>query len=397
MMRLAAVCLTALTATGAVQDEQIVLTNARILSVSGEPIAKGAVIVSGGKIVAVVDNTAFPEAKVLDLSGKVIIPGLIDAGCTLGIAGPANEDGEEVAPQVRIVDSLDPRSPDLARARQNGVTAAFVEPGNRGVIGGVASVVRTAGTSRAAMVVRESAAIKAAIGPTPAQGNFSPRGSAPTFFARRPTTRMGVAWEFRKAFFDAGRRPGDDPGKAVLVQALAGRIPVRIAASRQTDLETAMQIAEELGLTICFEEAQEAYKHAELLAKKNIPVLLRPSVNGTAPMFFGEQNEVRLDTFSLLVRAGVRTALLSTGDPRSEGLLPAVSFAVRHGATPAEALRAVTRTPAEILGVADRMGSLEKGKDANLVVLSGEPHDVTSRVERVMIDGRWVFGEKAEK
>jgi len=379
------------------QEEQIVLTNAKILSASGEPIAKGAVVVSGGKIVAVVDNTVFPEAKVIDLSGKVIIPGLIDAGCTLGIAGPANEDGEEVAPQVRIADSFDPRSPDLARARQSGVTAAFVEPGNRGVIGGVASIVRTAGTSRTAMMVRETAAIKAVIGPTPTQGNFSPRGSAPTFFARRPTTRMGVAWEFRKAFFDAGRDAGDDPGKAVLAQALAGKIPVRIAASRQTDLETAMQIAEELGLSIVFEEAQEAHKRADFLAKKNIPVLLRPSVNGFAPMWFGEQNEVRLDALSLLLKAGVKTALLSMGDPRSEGLLPAVSFAVRHGATPAEALRAVTLTPAEILGVADRMGSLEKGKDANLVVLSGEPHDVTTRVERVMIDGRWVFGEKAGK
>src|SRR4030095_1887336 len=216
-------------------------------------------------------------------------------------------------------------------------------------------------------------------------------------FARRPTTRMGVAWEFRKAFFDAGRDPGDDPGKAMLAQALAGKISVRIAASRQTDLETAMRIAEELGLTICFEEAQESYKRADFLAKKNIPVMLRPSVNGTAPMYFGEQNEVRLDTFSLLLKAGVKSALLSTGDPRSEGMLPSVLAEVRHGASPAEALRAVTLTPAEILGVADRMGSLEKGKDANLVVLSGEPHEVTTRVERVMIDGRWVFGEKADK
>jgi imidazolonepropionase-like amidohydrolase len=397
MMRAALICLAALVPAAQEEGSPIILTNARILTVSGEPIARGAVVVSGGKIVAVADNVVFPEAKVIDLSGKVIIPGLIDAGCMLGVAGPANEDGDEVAPQVRILDSLDPRSPDLARARQSGVTAAFVEPGNRGVIGGTASIVRTAGSSRAAMIVREAAALKAAIGPTPAQGNFSPRGTAASFFARRPTTRMGVAWEFRKAFFDAARDPGDDPAKAVLVQALAGKLPVRIAASRVTDLETAMQIADELGLSIAFEEAQEAYKRADAIAKKNIPVLLRPSVNGTAPMYFGEQNEVRLDTFSLLMKAGVKTALLSTGDPRSEGLLPVIAFAVRHGASAAEALRAVTLTPAEILGVSNRMGSLEKGKDANLVVLSGEPHDVTTRVEKVMIDGRWVFGEKTDK
>ncbi|RPH42920.1 MAG: hypothetical protein EHM91_09055 [Planctomycetota bacterium] len=382
-----------LLALALVQDgEVIVLKNARILTVSG-PEAKGFLVVANGKIKEIVDE-APAGAKVVDLGGKIIIPGLIDAGCTLGVAGPTNEESEEVAPQVRIVDALDPRSPDLARARQNGVTAAFVAPGNRGVIGGVASVIKTAGPSRAAMIVREDAAMKAAIGPGPSLGNFSPRGSPATFFARRPTTRMGVAWEFRKAFFDA-RRYGEqhdrqDPGKELLLQALAGKLPVRIASSRVTDLETAMNAAEELGLTICFEEAQEAHKRADLLAKKKIPVLLRPSMLGVPPFIGGEPVEARLDAFVLLSRAGVKTALLSTGDQ----LLSSVAFAVRHGAAPADALRAVTLTPAEILGIADRMGSLEKGKDADLVVLSGEPQEVTTRVEKVMIGGRWVFGDK---
>ena len=371
--------------------EEIVLKSARILTVSGAE-TKGFLVISNGKIKGIVDE-APSGAKVFDLGGAIVIPGLIDAGCTLGIAGPTNEEGDEVAPQVRIVDALDPRSPDLARARQNGVTAAFVAPGNRGVIGGVASVIKTAGPSRAGMIVREEAAMKAAIGPGPSLGNFSPRGTPATFFARRPTTRMGVAWEFRKAFFDA-RRYGEqhdqqDPGKELLLQALGGKLPVRIASTRVTDVETALNAAEELGLTISFEEAQEAWKRADLLAKKKIAVLLRPSMLGASPYIGGEQIEPRLDAFVLLSRAGVKTALLSTGDQ----LLSSVAFAVRHGAAPADALRAVTLTPAEILGVADRMGSLEKGKDADLVVLSGEPHDLTTRVEKVMIGGRWVFGE----
>jgi imidazolonepropionase-like amidohydrolase len=382
-----------LLALALVQDnEEIVLKSSRIITVSGAE-SKGFVVIANGKIKDIVDEV--PEgAKVVDLAGKIVIPGLIDAGCTLGIAGPTNEEGDEVAPQVRILDALDPRSPDLARARQNGVTAAFVAPGNRGVIGGLASVIKTAGPSRAAMIVREEAAMKAAIGPGPTLGNFSPRGTPATFYSRRPTTRMGVAWEFRKAFFDA-RRYGEqhdqpDPGKELLLQALGGKLPVRIASSRVTDVETALNVAEELGLTIVFEEAQEAYKRADLLAKRKIPVLLRPSMLGVPPFIGGEPVEARLDAFVQLNRAGVRTALLSTGDQ----LLPSVAFAVRHGAAPADALRAVTLTPAEILGVADRMGSLEKGKDADLVVLSGEPHDVTTRVEKVMIGGRWVFGDK---
>jgi imidazolonepropionase-like amidohydrolase len=371
-------------------EDTIVLTNARILTVSGAE-AK-ILVISGGKIQELAGGPP-AGARIVDLKGKVIIPGLIDPGCSLGIIGPTNEEGDEVAPQVRIVDSLDPRSPDLIRARQSGVTAAFLSPGNRGVIGGLASVVKTAGASRAAMIVREEAAMKAAIGPGPYQGNFSPRGTPATFFSRRPTTRMGVAWEFRKAFFDA-RRYGelhheDDAGKELLLQALAGKLTVRIAATRLTDFETALNVAEELGLTIAFEEAQEAWKRADLLAKKKIPVLLRPSMLGAPPYAMGEQIEVRLDAFTLLTKAGVKTALLSTGDQ----LLASVAFAVRHGAAPADALRAVTLTPAEILGVEQRLGSLDKGKDADLVVLSGEPHAVTTRVEKVMIGGRWVYGD----
>jgi imidazolonepropionase-like amidohydrolase len=381
-----------LLALAPVQDsEEIVLANARLLTVSG-PEAKGFLVIANGKIKEILPE-APAGAKVVDLGGRIVIPGLIDAGCTLGVVGPTNEEGDEVSPQVRIVDALDPRSADLARARQNGVTAAFVAPGNRGVIGGVASVIKTAGPSRAAMIVREEAAMKAAIGPGPSLGNYSPRGTPATFFARRPTTRMGVAWEFRKAFFDARRygeeRQEKDPGKELLLLALGGKLPVRIASTRVTDVETALNAAEELGLTISFEEAQEAYKRADLLAKKKIPVLLRPSMLGVPPYIGGEQIEVRLDAFVLLSRAGVKTALLSTGDQ----LLASVAFAVRHGAAPADALRAVTLTPAEILGVADRMGSLEPGKDADLVVLSGAPHDVTTRVEKVMIGGRWVFGD----
>ena len=398
MIRLAALVLLALIPA---DGEIVVLTNARILRVSGPEIANGTIVIEGGKIRRIGEKIDVPEgAKLIDLKGKTVIPGLIDGGCSIGVAGPLNEDGEEVAPQVRILDSLDPRSPDLIRARKTGVTAALVSPGNRGVIGGVSSIVKTAGDSRAGMIVREEAALKGSIGPIPTLGNFSPRGTAATFFARRPTTRMGVAWEFRKAFFDAQRyrehHDEVDPGKEVLLRSLSGKLPIRIASSRATDIETAMQIAEELNLSISFEEAQEAYKRADLLAARKIPVLLRPVVIAPA-VGNPEASEIRLDAFSLLLQAGVKTALLPVSDLRPEGLLASVAFAVRYGATRADALRAVTLTPAEILGIADRLGSLEEGKDADLVILSGNPEEITSRVESVMIDGRWVFGERAAK
>ncbi|HLY07900.1 MAG TPA: amidohydrolase family protein [Planctomycetota bacterium] len=377
-------------APGFPDGDAVLLTNARILPVSGSPIPKGYVIIRDGKIVGIAGGEApADQGRIVDFSGKTIIPGLIHGASALGISGTTNEDGEEVAPNVRILDSFDPRSGDLSRARQSGLTAALVEPGNRGVIGGLASVVKTAGASRSSMILRDEAALKAAMGLAPAQGNFAPRGAAATFFTRRPTTRMGVAWEFRKAFFDA-QKAQEPP---VLLRALAGTLPVRVSASRVTDIETALQAGEEFHLRIVIEEGQEAYKRAELLAARHIPVLLRPS----PPPASSEPEEFRPDAFTILVRAGVATALLPAGDERPEALLTAVALAVHEGASPSEALRAVTLTPAEILGIADRVGSLAPGKDADLVVLSGEPQAVTTRVEKVMINGRWVFGEKADQ
>jgi imidazolonepropionase-like amidohydrolase len=268
----------------------------------------------------------------------------------------------------------------------------MIEPGNRGVIGGLGAVVKTAGASRKAMTLRKDAALKAAMGLAPAQGNSAPRGAAASFYNRRPTTRMGVTWEFRKAFFDARKAEVRDPAGDVLNQALSGALPVRISATRVTDIDTALEVAEELSLTISIEEAQEAYKRAELLAKRRVPVLLRP----VPPPAGSEPEEYRLDTFTRLIRAGVQTALLPAAESRSEDLLDSAAFAVRYGAEPGDALRAVTLTPAEILGVADRIGSLEAGKDADLVVLSGPPHEITTRVEKVMVDGRWVYGERSQ-
>ncbi|HEV3026800.1 MAG TPA: hypothetical protein VG457_04465, partial [Planctomycetota bacterium] len=146
-------------------DDGIALTNARILPVAGEPIAKGYLLIRDGKITAVGSGSP-PDgkARVIDLSGKTLIPGLVLGASALGVVGATNEDGEEVAPQVRILDSFDPRSGDLSRARQCGITAAQIEPGNRGVIGGIASVLKTAGASRSAMLVREEAELKAAMG-----------------------------------------------------------------------------------------------------------------------------------------------------------------------------------------------------------------------------------------
>lgn len=371
-------------------EETVVLKGARILTGRGEEIPDGVIVLVGGKIKLIGRDVPVPEgARPIDVSGKTIIPGLINGGSTLGIEGPSNEDGREVTPDLRILDMVDPASRELSRARQCGITTMFVAPGNRNVIGGLAAVIRTAGASRADLTRVDGAALKAAMGAAPASGNYPPRGTQATFFARRPTTRMGVAWEFRKAFADA-----KEAGSGVLLRAMEGKLPLRIAASRATDIETVLKLAEEFSLTIVLEEAQEAWKLAETIAARKVPVFLRPefgSIDGS------EGGEVRFDSLRRLSEKGVRVALLPARADDPESLLGAAMLAAKHGTKREDALRAVTLTPAEILGVSDRVGSLETGKDGDLVVLSGDPLDPTTRIERVMIGGKTVFHGRTER
>ncbi len=370
-------------------DETVVVKGGRILTMKGEEIRDGIILIVGGRIQKIGRDLEIPAgATTIDASGRTIIPGLIDAASTLGIEGSANEDGSEVTPDVRILEMIDPSSRELARARQCGITSVFVGPGNRNVIGGLAAIIKTQGTDRKSILLREDAALKAAMGGAPTAGNYPPRGTAATFYARRPTTRMGVVWEFKKAFVDA--REG---GNAVLRRAMEGKLPVRVAASRATDIESLLKISDELGLSIVLEEAQEAYKLADALASRKIPVLLRPEFSAEG----SEGSEVRFDAFRRLVDKGVRVALLPVQADNPDSLLGAAALAVKHGATRDEALRAVTIGAAEILGVADRVGNLEEGKDADLVILSGDPLDLTSRVETVVIAGRVVFGKRSDR
>lgn len=369
-------------------DEIVAVKGGRILTVSGEEIRNGVLLISGGKILKIGAAVEIPEgATIVEASSRTILPGLIDAASTLGIEGSANEDGNEVTPDVRILDMVDPASRELARARQSGITTLFVEPGNRNVIGGLAAIVKSHGVDRAAMTLRADAALKAVMGGMPTSGNFSPRGTTATFYARRPTTRMGVAWEFKKAF--AGAREGTSEA---LRAAVEKKLTVRVAASRATDIESLIQLVDELGLSIVLEEAQEAYKVAGALASRKIPVLLRPEYGADG----SEGSAIRFDSLHGLREKGVEVALLAAQPDNPDSLLGAAALAVKHGSTRDEALRAVTLGAAKILGVSDRIGSLEEGKDADLVVLSGDPLDLTSRVEMVMIGGRVVFdGRKA--
>lgn len=376
-------------------EDTVAFKFGRIVTVTQGEIAPGVILVEHGKIKKIGKDVAIPSgAKVVDLSAYTAMPGLVDAASWVGVSGSANEETAEITPQFRIVDSIDPRDKQLQQVLQLGVTTLHIQPGNRNVIGGLGSVFKPSGKTVREMLVREDVALKVAISREPASGNFPPRGSQATFFARRPTTRMGVYWEFRKAFLDAAKAGRNaDEGQLVLQKAMERKLPVRVSATRSYDIETALQLAEEFGLSIQIEEAEEAHKYVKELSEKKVPVALRATLR-MQDVNLMEGGEGRFDTFARLTKAGVPVALLHGGSTDRESMLVVASMAVRFGASRADAIKAVTIIPAEMLGVSNRVGSLEEGKDADFIVLTGDPLDLTSRIDWVFVDGRRVFGKK---
>jgi imidazolonepropionase-like amidohydrolase len=247
------------------------------------------------------------------------------------------------------------------------------------------------------MVIKDEAALTIVMDMDPTQGNRIPRGQAPVnFYFRRPGTRMAIIWMLRKSFFDAQQQTDseqiEDPNLAILSSVLKDEIPIHVNARRAIAIRATLKVADEYGLKLIFQECTEGYKVAEQLAERKIPVVLGPFYYYPGSMGqYREGRKVNWNNAGILAEAGVKVALSSGGQPGAIDILTAATFAVRHGMDSDEALKAITIIPAEILGVADRVGSLEKGKDADIVILSGDPLNVTTRVEKVILNGKTVY------
>jgi imidazolonepropionase-like amidohydrolase len=380
------------------QETPVVLKGASVFTGSGEFQEGLTIVLSGGKVTAIGKDVVEPAgATVLDLAGQFVTPGLVDANTALGLPqAHENEESAEVTPQIRILDAIDPASPQFAQVLRDGVTTAYVSPGGRNVLGGLGVVLKTLGKDLEARVVRNDADLRMTLGNMPAAGNspFRGLGAGANMFFRRPTNRMGVIWEVRRAFYDAmdarETRPGPlaepDAGTRVLIDALDKKIAVRTTARHDQDIRTALRLAEEFGLRIVLDEAVESWQALDYIVAAKVPVVAAPPSLPRAD----DSAKPHLDTLALLARAGVPVAI-ATG-PGASGLraLPLVreaAFAVGGGMPREAALAAVTSVPAMILGIGDRVGSLAPGRDADVVVWSRHPLSLGSRVARVFVDG----------
>jgi len=370
----------------------------RILTISGEPITDGVILIEDGKIVEIGTGIEIPEdAVVIDAGKSVVMPGLVDASAAAPVRGDLNEQSSEITPTFRISDALDPQSKALKRVVQTGVTTLFVSPGRQNVIGGLGVVVKPAGKIPQQMIVKDEAALRIVMDLDSTQGNRIPRREpAINFYYRRPGIRMAIIWMLRKSFFDAQQQADseqtEDPNMAILSATLKDEIPIHVNARRAIVIRAALKVADEYGLKLILQEFTEGYKVAGQLAEGKIPVVLGPFYYYPGNMGqYREGRKVNWNNAGILAEAGVKVALSSGGQSGAIDILTAATFAVRHGMDRDEALKAITITPAEILGVADRVGSLEKGKDADIVVLSGDPLNVTTCIEKVILNGKTVY------
>jgi imidazolonepropionase-like amidohydrolase len=315
------------------------------------------------------------------------------------------EQSSEVIPHTRVIDSVNLRSVDFDRLLDGGVTTVFVSPDSAAVIGSQGAIVRTGGPV-GDRIIRETYAVKAVMGTEPSQrgvGNVLPWRENVTFYARRPTTRMGVTWVFRKAFHDTRRREtglkvygADMPSDAamdVLSLVLKGGVPLRIQARMQHDILTALRLAAEFDLSFILEEGTEAYLCLDELKASGTPVIygpiyIRPPGDRAATL---EVDKARLHTMKALLDAGVEVALTAHELRDEDGLARQAMCALRYGSSLAEVTKAVTQTPARLLGIGDEIGTLEKGKRADVVLWSGRPFEATSKPVVVLIGGQVVL------
>lgn len=379
------------------------LSGATILTGTGKYIENGAIVIRNGKISEVAKSAKIPKgADVVDLKGLIVTPGLVDAHVHIGTHSQGfpndmqdtNEMTDPVTPALRVLDAVYTDDTAFADALAGGVTCTQSLPGSANVIGGLGVIIKTKPDILERMIVRENSGLKAALGENPVR----------VYGVRQklPMTRMGSAFLMRDAFIRARNYRNKaqeaetsqkarerDLGLEILLDALDNKIPFRVHCHRSDDIQTAVRVAEEFGLDFTIEHCTEGHMIAEWLAEKKVRAAVGPTLTSKSKL---ELRNKTWETPLRLWQSGVHFCII-TDHPviPIEHLILCASLASRAGLPAEEALKAVTIYAAEHLGVADRVGSLEPGKDADIAIWDGDPLDSRSKVVRTFINGEQVF------
>src|SRR6267154_5967260 len=375
--------------------QTIAITGGTVYPVSGPKLANASVLIRDGRIVAVGTNVPIPpDATRIDAAGKWITPGLIDGAGQLGLveisAVPGTREatvqGDTIAAAFNVAEGINPASTLIPVTRIEGITTALAVPtGN--LVSGQAALFDLDGATIEQMLVKSPVGIVADLSESAKDDAGGSRAAVADRLRR--VFRDALEYERRKVDFSRAQMralSASSRDLEALLPMLHGQVSLIAYANRRSDIETALRLAKEFKLKQILTGAAEGWEIAPAIAAAGVPVLVEPLNNIPSYDALG----IRYDNAAVLAKAGVKVALLEPDTHKSRNLRQQAGNAVSYGMTWDQALRAVTLAPAEIFGVADRYGSLEPGKVANVVVWSGDPFEFTTGVEHVFIRGKEV-------
>ncbi|NLJ40407.1 MAG: amidohydrolase [Clostridiales bacterium] len=378
----------------------VLIKNGKILTMNGKVYEKGDILIDGKLIFQVDENIeAPPGAEVIDAEGKWVMPGIIDAHCHIGMwedgIGFEGADGNEatnpVTPSLRAIDAVNPEDTCFKEARENGITTVVTGPGSANVIGGQFAALKTFGRRVDDMILKEPLALKVAFGENPKRVYHGQKKAPSTRMATVAILRVHLVkgQEYKKRLEkgkdDPDKMPERDLNMEILMKVLNKEIPLKAHAHRADDILTALRIAKEFDVDITLDHCTEGHRIMDFLIEEDAKAIVGP--------LFSDRSKVELKNMTfkapgILSKAGLKIAMMTDHPVIPIQYLPVcAAIAVKEGMDEMEALKSITINAAEITGIADRVGSLEEGKDADIVIYDGDPLDVRSKTEWVFIDG----------
>lgn len=390
----------------------LLIRNGKILTMTGIDYDNGYVLIDEGKIIEVGEGKKSFRGKkdldIIDAEGKYVLPGFIDAHCHIGMwedaIGFEGEDGNEmtdpVTPQLRAIDGVYHLDRCFREALENGITTVVTGPGSANVIGGQFAALKTYGRRIEEMVIKEPVAVKVAFGENP-KTVYNERKQA-------PSTRMATAAILRESLMKAKEymelwddynndkenvdKPEYDIKMEALVKVLRREIPIKAHAHRADDILTAIRIAKEFDIRLTIEHCTEGHLIKDILLEEGVSAIVGPMLTDRSKV---ELRNMSVKTPGILSKAGVKTAIM-TDHPcvPIQYLSLCAALAVREGMDEKEALKAITINAAELTEIDKRVGSIEKGKDADIIIMDGHPLEFRTRVVTTIINGQVVYERK---
>ncbi|MGI6697715.1 MAG: amidohydrolase [Clostridia bacterium] len=383
----------------------MLIKGGKVFTMEGEVLDGGFVLIEKGRISKVGQGEPpgryLDMAQLIDAEGMFIMPGFVDAHCHIGLfedgIGFEGEDGNEatdpVTPHLRAIDAINPMDRAFEEAVRGGVTTAVTGPGSANVLGGEFVAIKTVGGSVEDMVIKNPVAIKCAFGENPKRVYYEKKTA--------PMTRMATAALLREALMKAKRymerkerakedkQPELDVKMESLVRVLRKELPLKAHAHRADDIMTALRIAREFDIDMTIEHCTEGHRITETLVREGRGLVVGPGLSSRSKY---ELRDLTFKTPSILSAAGLDIAIMTDHPVIPIQYLPVcAALAVKEGMDEYKALEAITINPARITGIADRVGSLLPGKDADIAIFDGHPFNYTTKARYVIVNGNLVY------